>query len=256
MSETPNEGSAPAAAPPAAPAAESKAEPRDAEQGAVDTVRRRWVLAFGVIGWLVTVIGPAISFNAKLALSSNSGTEFQAFFLIVTTVLFLLTWRLLDGLPLWSLGVAAVLAVLSFVAYSQAKDEWTCLSYLDPSPLVMGTVLLPEAAAHLAKENPPPATCEAVMENWGATLTKSGRKTGSGSGSSPCSGSTPWRGCRSRFSLSAQRGAASRNGARQGECLSSNPQAVAFGSVPACRLLVHGGRAKRRGAGRGGGPAR
>ena len=115
----------------------------------------------------MTVIGPAISFNAKLALSSNSGTEFQAFFLIVTTVLFLLTWRLLDGLPLWSLGVAAVLAVLSFVAYSQAKDEWTCLSYLDPSPLVMGTVLLPEAAAHLAKENPPPATCEAVMENWG-----------------------------------------------------------------------------------------
>ena len=152
---------------PEAPEPDAKSKPRVPGQSEVDKVRQRWALASGVVGWLVTVIGPAISFDAKLALSSNSGTGFQAFFLILATVLFLLAWRSLGRLPLWALCILAALSISSFLAYDRAKDEWTCVTYMDESPLVMGTEMKPGPKAHLAKKKPPPVGCEARMEPWG-----------------------------------------------------------------------------------------
>jgi len=154
--------------------ATSGAGPQDPVQGDVDTAKRRWALAVGFIGWLSAIIAPAVSFDIELAIHSGAGPQFQAFFLIVSAVLFLVAWRALDHLPMWALGALAIASATAFIGYTLAKESWTCTYYpaVQPNRLVMGSVQLDPAKSFLAAHPPNPATCEALMENWGGDATQ------------------------------------------------------------------------------------
>jgi hypothetical protein len=158
-----------APATPETPAPPAASGPPDPAEPQIAAIKKRWELAIGGVTWLATVLAPALTFNIVLSLNSDSGIQFKAFLLIITTVIFLLGWTQLNRIPIAALIGVLVLAVGSFVAYSLLKDVWTCRYYpaVNPDRFLMGEVLLDNARTFLVQEGLLRAPCEAVMENWG-----------------------------------------------------------------------------------------
>jgi len=97
-----------------------------------------WKRAAAAIAWLGAIIAPALTFDIATSYSSDIDFQFGAFFLIVITILYLVVGatRLVTSrklLPLW-----IALAVLSFVAFSLLRQDWTC-DYFGEVRIVHGT---------------------------------------------------------------------------------------------------------------------
>lgn len=124
------------------------------------------MLAAGVVSWLAAIITPAISFDVDLAISSEAGLQFRAYFQILSTILFLLAWKLLERLPIWTLAILALCSALLFVTYSIGKDYWSCV-YMDGGRYIIGGALKAEAATYLATEKLLDAPCLEQMSHFG-----------------------------------------------------------------------------------------
>lgn len=146
----------------------------DEASPAVEAVRRRSSLAIAFVTWLATIIAPALTFDIKLSLSSEAGPQFQAYFLLLTTALFLLVWRSLERLPIWVLAAFAMLSLISFVSYGLVKDAWTCAYYpnIFDERFMMGTELLEQPRAFIKANPSAAADCQALMENWAGDASK------------------------------------------------------------------------------------
>jgi len=136
--------------------------------------RKKWAVAAGVVTWLASVLATAISFDVELALSSDAGGQFKAYFLILSAVLFLLFAGLLDRLPRWSLGLLVLVSLGLFGAYTLQKDAWTCSYFPNhyEDRLTMGATLLPEARAFLEEMPPGDPGCESLMKPFGGDARK------------------------------------------------------------------------------------
>ncbi len=144
----------------------TNADPASAEG---DAMRKRWTFAVGMVSWLAAIIAPAVSFDVEFALDSESGPQFQAYFLILSAVLFLLGWKMIHRLRIWMLGVLALCSVVLFITYSLKKSEWTCAYYpiLYENRFTKGTELRPPIRAHLEENPPADSSCQTLMAPWG-----------------------------------------------------------------------------------------
>lgn len=138
--------------------------------GAIGAMRTRWELAVGAVAWLGGIIGPAITFDLALTRDGDVGLRFQAFFLVVSAVLFLLGWGLLGRLRPWMLGLIGAVAVAAFVGYTMMREDWSCAYYPELHEgrrLTTGTVILPAAREVLAQDPPADPSCRTLMEPFG-----------------------------------------------------------------------------------------
>jgi len=149
-----------------------------AETGAaadgIDRMRKRWMLAAGVIAWLGGIIAPALSFDVDLIVGSDAGDRFRNYFLILSTILFLVGWQLIDRLPIWAFGLVALVSMASFGAYSLKKEDWTCHYFpnIYEKPVVKGIDKLESARQTLAENPPTEPGCDAEMRPFGGDARK------------------------------------------------------------------------------------
>lgn len=143
------------------------AEPKSPPAG--NRLTARWELATGVVAWLASVLGPAISFDIAFGPGDNLSPEFHAFFGVLIAVLFLLAWKPLGRLPVWALGGLALIAALCFAGYAKTKRDWSCAYFpnLYKSRVIIGAQELAPAHARLAELGVTSSECDVRLRPFG-----------------------------------------------------------------------------------------
>ena len=140
-----------------------------ASHGGGGRLAARWHLVVGVVAWLASVLGPAISFDIAFGPGDNLSPEFHALFGVLTAVLFLLAWKKLGNLPVKLLGVLALTGVLCFAGYAKTKRDWSCayFPHIYNSRVILGTQETTFARAKLAELQINEPGCEARLRPFG-----------------------------------------------------------------------------------------
>jgi hypothetical protein len=143
--------------------------PQAGPGGGSPKLAARWDLGAGVVAWLASVLGPAISFDVAFSPDDNISPEFHALFGVLTAVLFLLTWKRLGRLPIWALAALALVGVLCFAGYAKTKRDWSCAYFpnINKSRVILGTQETAFARAKLAELQITEPGCEARLRPFG-----------------------------------------------------------------------------------------